>query len=67
MYVFIQHLRHGLDVTQGQFSSGVKLVWIQELFFFYTGCLTKFKEHSLPYYLPIAVGRPDDLCLSRGY
>ena len=28
-YVFTQPLHHGQDVTQGQFLSGIKLVWIQ--------------------------------------
>ena len=40
-YVFTQPLHHGQDVTQGQFLSGLKLVWIQSLpyesslFYFY--------------------------------
>ena len=44
----------GLDMTQGQFLSGVWQVWTQ---FFLLLDLTKAEEPSLPYYLPIAGGR----------
>ena len=46
MYVFIQPLHHGQDGTQGQLLSGVRLI-------------TKVKQHSLLYYLPIAEGGID--------
>ena len=36
-------------MTQGQFFSRH-----EQIFFFWTGCYTKVKELSLPYYLPIA-------------
>ena len=51
-YVFTQPLHHGQDVTQGQFFSGILLIWIS--FSFKTSCHAKTKELSLPYYLPIA-------------
>ena len=38
-----------------------------EFSFFLTSCYTKVKEHSLPYYLPIAGGELLDLYLSQGY
>ena len=46
-YVFTQLFCH----WQFFFLGRVKLVWIQ--FSFETGCLTKARESSLPYYLPI--------------
>ena len=47
------------DTAQGQFLSEVQLVWI--LFsFFYSGCPTKAKKYSLPYYLPLAGIRSDE-------
>ena len=49
-----QTFHHKQDVTQGQFSSGVHLVWIQSFFFSLIGYHTKVKEPSMPYYLPIA-------------
>ena len=48
MNVFIQSFQYGQGVTQGQFLSGIKWVWIQ-LFFSLSDCLTK---QSLPFYLP---------------
>ena len=58
-YLFTQPLIHGQDMTQCQFSSEVPLVWI--IFSFsLTGCCTKAKEASLPYYLSIAGGRWDE-------
>ena len=47
MYIFTQPLYNEHDVTQGKFSTGVKLVWIY--FSFYLDCyLTKTKELSFP-------------------
>ena len=37
IYVFTQTLCYRQDVTQGQFLSGVKLVWIQSFPVFPTG------------------------------
>ena len=37
----------------------MKQVWIQSFFLFYTDYLIKAEEHSLPYYLHIAMGRTD--------
>ena len=48
----------GKDVTQGQFLSGIMLVWIW-FSFSLTGCLIKPKEHSLANYLPITGCRAD--------
>ena len=45
---------HGQDVTQGQFFRRSLKGLNSEFSFCYTGCLTKAKEPSLPYYLPIA-------------
>ena len=53
-----------LWVTPDQFSSGVKLVWIQ-FSFSKTSFLTKTKEHRLLNYLSIAGGEEMDLCLSQ--
>ena len=44
--------------SQGQFLSGVKLFWIQS-FLSKQVAITTVKEHSLPYYLPIAEGGGD--------
>ena len=38
-----------------------------EFSFSYTSCLTKAKEPSLPYYLPIAGREEKDSCLSQGH
>ena len=51
---FTQTFHHKQDMTQDQFLIRVKLVWIQS---FLLDCLTKAKEPSLPYYLPIATER----------
>ena len=58
MYVFTQLPFHKQNVTQGQFLSGVKLIWIQ-FSFSLTVSLTKAKEPSLPFYLAIAGVRAD--------
>ena len=46
----------GLDMTQGQFFKR-SLTGFNSEFSFYTSCLTKAEQISLPYYLPIAGGR----------
>ena len=48
-YTYLPTPRLGLDMTQGQFLSGVYQVWIQS---FLLLDFTKAKEHSLSYYLP---------------
>ena len=45
LYPYLPTPPLGQDMTQGQFLSGVKQVWIQA------------EELSLPYYLPMAGGR----------
>ena len=47
----------GQDMTQGQFLSGVLTGLNSEFSFSWTSCITKAKELSLPYYLPISAGR----------
>ena len=46
----------GQDITQGQ-SFKWSLTVLNSEFSFYTSCLTKAEEISLPYYLPIAGGK----------
>ena len=65
MHIFTQSLFDEQDTTQGQYLSGVKLVWIQSSFSLMS-CHTKAKEHSLPYYLLIAGGRIDNSTISKG-
>ena len=55
MFVFTQPLYHGQDVTHGQFFKRNKADLNSEFSFSETGCLTKAKELSLSYYLPIGV------------
>ena len=43
LYVFTQPLRHGQDVTLGQFSSGFIAILNSEFSFLLTICLTKAK------------------------
>ena len=59
MYVFTHLLHHGKDAIQGQFLSGLKLVWIQSFSFTSTGCQTMAKEPNPLNYLPIAGGREE--------
>ena len=53
--VFTQHLCWSQGVTQGQFSSGVKLVLFPSLIFFFDKLPNQGQKPSLLYYLPIAV------------
>ena len=52
VYVFTQTLHHWQDVTQGQFLRS-KACLNSEFSISLTGCLSKAKEPSLPYYLLI--------------
>ena len=63
MYVFTQPFYYGQDVTQGQFLSRLKLVWMQSFPFALLVALTKAKEPSLPSYLLIAEGERIESCL----
>ena len=55
MYVFTQPLRHGRDVTFGQFLSREQHIWIQG-FLFPSLIVVQRQELGLLYYLPIAGG-----------
>ena len=61
IYIYIYHVyptpQLGQDKTQGQFFRWCLTGLNSELFFSYTSWLTKIEEPSLPYYLPIAIGR----------
>ena len=63
MCVFTQPLYHSQNVTQGQFSSRVKLVCIQIFPSSRLGCLMKDKEPSWHYYLTISIRRTDGFML----
>ena len=55
--VYLPTPSHRQKVTSGQFLSGVFIGLNSEFSFSLTGCVTKVKEPSLPYYLPIDEGR----------
>ena len=57
VYVFTQPFRHGQDVTQGQFLSGVRLNLNSSYSFPNIGEQTNAKELNLPYYLFLTCGR----------
>ena len=59
MYVYTEALYNEQDVTQYQFLSGVKLVWIQSFPSLWLVLLPKLKKPSLTYYLSIAGERTD--------
>ena len=55
----IEFLLRDQDITQNHFLSGVYLIWIK--IFPFSCCLTKVKEPSLLYYLPIAKRRREEM------
>ena len=54
-FVFSYHPTQAGCYTRSIFMQS--LTCLKSEFFFSTNCYTKVKEHSLPYYLPIAEGR----------